>query len=238
MDNHLHALDGERAKPNIAVGMKLFQQTYVRRFNDRHGRMGPLFQGQLRRPCSSTRDEHHMATLRYIPLNPVSTRRVWPTGAAGAGRATERRSRQWSASSTSLDVDAVAATVRRGCRGVPPLRRARHRGCPRAGVGTRLPLEVLLTREPGGIRTAHDEHGYSLRQYRTERWAAPLGHRRSAASARLRSAPEGSRNLWRTSVPEVPDPRRSCYAAVGGGNGWFHSAEGTSSGSSSGWNQG
>src|SRR6476660_9650275 len=46
LDNHLHALVVTR-DANVSVGMKLFQQTYVRHFNDRHGRVGPLFQGRF-----------------------------------------------------------------------------------------------------------------------------------------------------------------------------------------------
>ena len=70
LDNHLHALVVTR-DANVSVGMKLFQQTYVRHFNDRHGRVGPLFQGRFGAQVLE-RDEHHLATLRYIPLNPVT----------------------------------------------------------------------------------------------------------------------------------------------------------------------
>ena len=78
MDNHLHALIRTR-KPNLAVGMKLFQQTYVRRFNDRHRRIGPLFQGRYKAKLL-TRNEHHIATLRKIRNRLCgSSRRSRPT---------------------------------------------------------------------------------------------------------------------------------------------------------------
>ena len=69
MDNHLHALIRTR-KPNLAVGMKLFQQTYVRRFNDRHRRIGPLFQGRYKAMFSPERAPH-----RHPPVHPAEPSR-------------------------------------------------------------------------------------------------------------------------------------------------------------------
>ena len=157
MDNHLHALIRTR-KPNLAVGMKLLQQTYVRRFNDRHGRVGPLFQGRYKAKLL-TRNDHHIATLRYIPLNPVAhgacahpTEWHW-----SSYRATIRPA----IAPDFLDAEAVAELFDDGAEGY---RRFVEFGIPDAleRARTRPPLAVLLTR-PDGIHAAH-KHGYSLRQ--------------------------------------------------------------------------
>jgi len=192
LDNHLHALVVTR-DANVSVGMKLFQQTYVRHFNDRHGRVGPLFQGRFGAQVLE-RDEHHLATLRYIPLNPVTH-----------GACDRPEDWRWSSYRATIgcgrpprfvDVDAVAAIFDDGVAGY---RRFVELGIEDA-IGRRRTLTEILSK-PGGIRIAHDDYGYSLRRIGRE-----LGrhHRLVAVELeRLRGVPEG-----------------------------------TSSGSSSGWNQG
>jgi REP-associated tyrosine transposase len=69
MPNHYHLLI-EYEAGNLGRGMQLLNGRYSRRFNERHGRVGHLFQGRYRiEPV--TRDAHLLEACRYIVLNPV-----------------------------------------------------------------------------------------------------------------------------------------------------------------------
>src|SRR4051812_11647386 len=46
MDNHLHLLV-ETPKPNLGAGVQRLHGLYGRRFNDRYGRSGHVFQGRF-----------------------------------------------------------------------------------------------------------------------------------------------------------------------------------------------
>jgi putative transposase len=69
MHNHVHLLL-ETPKPNLGEGMQRLHGTYGRRFNQRHRRVGHLFQGRYG-AVSVTADEQLIAVVRYIALNPV-----------------------------------------------------------------------------------------------------------------------------------------------------------------------
>ncbi|HZR95682.1 MAG TPA: transposase [Gaiellaceae bacterium] len=69
MPNHYHLLI-ECPETDLARGMHLLNGRYARRFNQRHGRTGHLFQGPYDVE-SVTRDEHLLEACRYIVLNPV-----------------------------------------------------------------------------------------------------------------------------------------------------------------------
>lgn len=70
MDNHFHLL----ATPNSTTGLPQFMQSvgrsYVRYFNDRHGRSGTLWEGRYRSTLIQT-DRYLMTCMAYIDLNPV-----------------------------------------------------------------------------------------------------------------------------------------------------------------------
>lgn len=70
MDNHFHLL----ATPQTAEGLPLMMQavgrSYVRYFNDRHGRTGTLWEGRYRSTLVQS-DRYLLACMVYIDLNPV-----------------------------------------------------------------------------------------------------------------------------------------------------------------------
>ena len=69
MPNHVHLLVQLR-KPNVHVGMHWLHKTYVRRFNDRHGRTGRLFEHRFK--SRVVEDELYFVTVaQYIEQNPV-----------------------------------------------------------------------------------------------------------------------------------------------------------------------
>ena len=70
MDNHFHLL----ATPSTAEALPLMMQavgrSYVRRFNQRHGRSGTLWEGRYRSTLIET-ERYLLACMVYIALNPV-----------------------------------------------------------------------------------------------------------------------------------------------------------------------
>jgi len=70
MDNHFHLL----ATPDTATGLPQFMQavgrSYVRYFNDRHGRSGTLWEGRYRSTLIQT-ERYLLTCMAYIDLNPV-----------------------------------------------------------------------------------------------------------------------------------------------------------------------
>jgi putative transposase len=72
MNNHLHLLI-ETPEPNIAKGMQLLHGRYARKFNDRHGRVGHLFQGRYGSKLIAD-DAQLWTAAAYLALNPVAAR--------------------------------------------------------------------------------------------------------------------------------------------------------------------
>ena len=70
MDNHFHVL----ATPATADGLPKFMQavgrSYVRWFNDRHGRSGTLWEGRYRSTLVQA-DRYLLVCMAYVDLNPV-----------------------------------------------------------------------------------------------------------------------------------------------------------------------
>ena len=80
MDNHFHLL----ATPSTAEALPLMMQavgrSYVRRFNQRHGRSGTLWEGRYRSTLIET-ERYLLACMVYIDLNPVRAGMVAQPGA-------------------------------------------------------------------------------------------------------------------------------------------------------------
>lgn len=80
MDNHFHLL----ATPSTAEALPLMMQavgrSYVRRFNQRHGRTGTLWEGRYRSTLVQT-ERYLLACMVYIDLNPVRAGMVTAPGA-------------------------------------------------------------------------------------------------------------------------------------------------------------
>jgi REP-associated tyrosine transposase len=70
MDNHVHLLL-ETPEANLAAGMQSLHGVYAQTFNERHERVGHLFQGRYG-SVRITTDSQLWTTVRYIALNPVA----------------------------------------------------------------------------------------------------------------------------------------------------------------------
>ena len=70
MDNHVHVLVCATEAGRVSRAMRQAGQSYVQSFNQRHGRVGTLWQGRFK---SSLVDSgaYALRVIRYIELNPV-----------------------------------------------------------------------------------------------------------------------------------------------------------------------
>jgi putative transposase len=69
MENHVHLLL-ETPDANLAAGMQWFHGVYAQTFNERHRRVGHLFQGRYGAVRIKS-DAQLWTVLRYLSLNPV-----------------------------------------------------------------------------------------------------------------------------------------------------------------------
>ncbi len=70
MPNHLHLLL-RTPEPDLSDGLRELLGGHARAFNDRHERVGHLFQGRFH--CRVVvRDAHHLELHRYLARNPVA----------------------------------------------------------------------------------------------------------------------------------------------------------------------
>ena len=70
MPNHVHMLI-ETPEPNLSAGMQWLHGIYGRGFNERHHRVGHVFQDRFRsEPIKD--DTHFLTVVGYIALNPVA----------------------------------------------------------------------------------------------------------------------------------------------------------------------
>lgn len=72
MPNHFHFLVRPKKDNGISKFMANFQNSYVRYFNTKHGKIGPIFQGQFKAIRIET-EEQLLHLSRYIHLNPYSS---------------------------------------------------------------------------------------------------------------------------------------------------------------------
>ena len=70
MTNHIHLLI-ETPMANLGDGMRWFHGHYGRYFNDRHDRVGHVFQGRYKAVRQAT-DDQLLRTRAYIATNPVT----------------------------------------------------------------------------------------------------------------------------------------------------------------------
>jgi putative transposase len=78
MSNHYHLLI-ETPEVGLSRGMKWLNQRYAETFNERHHRVGHLFQGRFK-GILVEREGHLLELLRYIVLNPVRCHAVTCAG--------------------------------------------------------------------------------------------------------------------------------------------------------------
>jgi REP element-mobilizing transposase RayT len=72
MPNHVHLLI-QTPDPNLGNGMQLLHGQYARAFNQRHSRVGHLFENRFASPLI-TNEGNLVRTVRYIVQNPVAAR--------------------------------------------------------------------------------------------------------------------------------------------------------------------
>lgn len=70
MDNHVHLLLFSEQAGAISRAMRAVGQAYVQAFNQRHGRIGTLWQGRYKSSLVDS-DAYALRVIRYIELNPV-----------------------------------------------------------------------------------------------------------------------------------------------------------------------
>lgn len=82
MDNHFHLLATPATADGLPQMMQAVGRSYVRYFNDRHGRSGTLWEGRYRSTLIDS-ERYLLACMAYIDLNPVRAGMVaqpqaWP----------------------------------------------------------------------------------------------------------------------------------------------------------------
>lgn len=70
MDNHFHLLATPVTETGLSQLMQAVGRSYVRYFNNRHGRSGTLWEGRYRSTVVET-ERYLLACMVYIDLNPV-----------------------------------------------------------------------------------------------------------------------------------------------------------------------
>jgi putative transposase len=70
MDNHFHLLATPATADGLPALMQAVGRSYVRRFNDTHGRTGTLWEGRYRSTVVQA-ERYLLACMAYIDLNPV-----------------------------------------------------------------------------------------------------------------------------------------------------------------------
>ena len=96
MSNHLHLLATPGTAEGIPQLMQAVGRSYVRYFNDRHGRSGTLWEGRYKSTLVQA-ERYLLACMVYIDLNPVRAGLVadpgdypWSSHAHYIGRRTDR----------------------------------------------------------------------------------------------------------------------------------------------------
>jgi putative transposase len=84
MDNHFHLLATPSTDDGLGLWMQGVGRSYVRWFNDRHGRTGTLWEGRFKSSLIQT-ERYLLTCMAYIDLNPVR-----------AGMVAEAREHPWS----------------------------------------------------------------------------------------------------------------------------------------------
>jgi putative transposase len=146
MSNHYHLML-ETPEGNLVAGMKWLQNTYTRRFNNRHRLWGRLFGDRYKAVLSEGGSDYYYCSLMdYIHLNPVrvglvriaegQSVRDYPWSSVATGYAVRRTERaNWLAASEGLAMAQCADTAAGRRRFVAHLdERAKEEGIRGAGV--------------------------------------------------------------------------------------------------------
>lgn len=75
MPNHFHLLLRQTEKEGISTFMQDLQNSFVRFYNLKHQRKGPLFEGRFK-AIRITSDSQFLEIIRYIILNPIRAQQI------------------------------------------------------------------------------------------------------------------------------------------------------------------
>lgn len=70
MKNHYHLLVSERTENGLSLFLQKLNGGYAKYFNERHGRIGTLFQGRTKK-VHIAKHAHFLYILHYLHLNPL-----------------------------------------------------------------------------------------------------------------------------------------------------------------------
>ena len=137
MPNHYHLMI-ELKQPSLSAGMQYLNAAYAQYFNQRHGRVGHVFQGRFK-SLLIEKDSYLLQLSRYIVLNPVRARMVelpsqfdWSSyrATAGMGEPHPCLTRDWLlatfAKNRSLAQQRYASFVSAGISVPCPWQQVRH----------------------------------------------------------------------------------------------------------------
>jgi len=172
MTNHVHLLLSATQPGTISAAMHALGTAYVHTFNQRHERVGALWQGRFK-SCLVDHDRYLIAVYRYIELNPVRAGMVmhaeqhrWssvhgnagyiddplltphPTFLATANDATQRAAQHRAALRQTLSAD-ITDAIRRHTAAQRALAAPAPRppGRPKTGTRTINPLREQLAQD-------------------------------------------------------------------------------------------
>ena len=90
MTNHVHLLVTGQQTSSVSAMMQSLGRRYVRRFNNRHGRSGTLWEGRFKSSLVDS-EQYLLTCYRYIEMNPVRARMVADPGDHAWSRSTPTR---------------------------------------------------------------------------------------------------------------------------------------------------
>lgn len=85
MPNHFHLMVKQSVKEGIIEFMRALSNSYVRYFNEKYKRVGPLFQGRYKAVLVET-EPYLLHLTRYIHLNPLDLGEVRPDSRSDLSR--------------------------------------------------------------------------------------------------------------------------------------------------------
>ena len=166
MPNHLHLLV-RTPDPDLSDGMRELLGHFARRFNDRHDRVGHLFQGRFHTRVV-VRDAHRLELHRYLARNPVA-----------AGLCAVPEAYRWSAHTALLGLTPAPLFLDTSLEAFAG---SRERYAAFVAAGTTFLADLLGDGSPERLRAAADA-GFTQRQI-----ASALGLHQSSIARRLRAS--------------------------------------------------